>query len=191
MKNIDFINFAHNAFNKAFSLNRYNTIVERFKQTDVSKDKEFQKNFIYFYRVRRSKEWCDEFFKVMQELRHSQSLSITDVLKHVCSIEDSGIELSFSSKLLHTINPDTPIWDSVVCTCLELPKVPLRGSFESRLAGALECYRQLESIFQRLKSDKNVMKQLSLFDKTLPMYSHFSTTKKIDFFLWQLKSDIS
>lgn len=187
MKNIDFINFTRNAFDKAFSLNRYNTIMERFCTTDITTDEEFHKNFIYFYRVRRSKEWCDEFFKIMQELRHSNDLSISDVLKRVCCIEGGGIELSFSSKLLHTINPDMPIWDSVVCTRLNLPKVPLRGSCESRISAAVECYQELLQTFEKLKAEKNTKQQIALFDKALPMYSQFSTTKKIDFFLWQSK----
>ena len=92
---------------------QYLEIMELFPNTDVSFDKEFQRRFNGFYRIRqRPPEWYEQYYAYMQSQK-GQSPSFSCVLRHLYSVL-GRYEPSFSSKLVATIDVNSPVWDSVV-----------------------------------------------------------------------------
>jgi hypothetical protein len=105
-------------------LKKYRFIMSLFndESTDASVNMDFQKTFKGFYKVRRSSEFCKHYFLFMKNNNGNKGLSFEDTLEHIYD-KVKRIEPSFSSKLIATINPDNPIWDSIVLENLGLKKL--------------------------------------------------------------------
>ena len=88
------------------------------------------------------------------------------------------IEMSFASKLLHTIKCDSPIWDSQVCK-----KLGINGSIKTFDDGD-KAYDELCKNYDKLKKDPQFKTFVSNFDSLFPGFSGITETKKIDFYLW-------
>ena len=90
----------------------YRQLQSELRDRDVSRDHDYQRRFVGFYRVRRDARWRDAFFQMLQSCK-SQPLTIEAVL-HRLHEATGQVEASFASKLVATINPNLPVIDSVV-----------------------------------------------------------------------------
>ena len=78
---------------------------------DVSADRDFQHAYNGFYRVRRNEEWRKAFYALFEEVKGREP-SYEYILRAL--YEATGnVVVSFSSKMLATINADIPRWSSV------------------------------------------------------------------------------
>ena len=90
-------------------LQKYEKIMELFHSVDVSVNEEFQRTFNGFYQRRRK----PDFYKVSTFFSNHTKYKITfaEVLQYffMSDLVACGF---FSSKVVATINPNMPIWDS-------------------------------------------------------------------------------
>ena len=93
-------------------IDKYNYIMQNIQKTDVYANQEFRKKYCAYYGLNRntSKDFQDEYFKYMQENKSCKTLDYGRVLRDLYE-KTNRVDYSFSSKLLHTINPDMPILD--------------------------------------------------------------------------------
>ena len=93
----------------------------------------------------------------------------------------NSLEPSFASKMLATINPDMPIWDSRVLTALKLDK-----EWEGKRSPehAIEIYESICEQYREFETTEKCDECVREFDSWVPKYEWISTTKKIDFLLW-------
>ena len=100
-----------------------------------------------------------------------------------------ALQCSFTSKMVHMLNPDCPIWDSKVMGKLSsfCGKYSTSWDDETKLKQAPLVYKGLIDWYRVYLSTTNAEDVIEEFDK------HFSTydakiirTKKIDFMLWKL-----
>jgi len=171
---------------------QYKEIMSLFRNTNVSKDISFQRKFKYFYKVnRRNDKFYKAYFSFL-ELNKSSNPIFSDTLKHFYKIGKSGkngelvysLEFSFVSKLLATLNPDLPVWDSNVFICLGLRNPGNWLPKEKRIEKAKEIYNKLIEWYKCfLKSEKGC-NWIKLFNEKYPD-SDITPVKKIDFILWQ------
>lgn len=167
-------------------LNKYLLIMKDFHNIDVSKDLDFQKKYNGFYRMRQRKvDFYEDYFAYMQENKRNVSLTYQDVLTHFYE-KFNRIEASFSSKLLATINPNMPIWDSVVMCNLGLKKPSY--SCKDKLAETINIYTQIKSWYEDFLASDEAREWIRLFDEK---YNGIEITdiKKIDVILWQIRED--
>ena len=138
-----------------FGCNYYKTIMEGLRTVDISIDKTFQNAFTYFYKVRRPQAWLDRFYQYFESVKNEDALTIREALIAIagCSAEKPQVELSFASKMLHTINPNSPIFDKYVAKTLGLPKITPSRNFGNRLGCAVEIYGML------VERTANILKQ--------------------------------
>lgn len=154
---------------------------------------EYQKNFTFYYKVRRDKSWLKKFYNYMNEIKDNENISFSDILKKLSSWEHKvkiskknprglgrSIEVSFASKLLATINTNSPIWDSQVVSALEIKAE--NNSIESYI----KAYQNLTDKITEIINSDDGQKAIELFDKQFPNYTWVSTYKKIDFYLWNV-----
>ena len=162
---------------------KYADILEAFPLVNAATDTAFQKKFNGFYRVRRNTDWQKVYYEIMERGK-TTPLSFESV---VCEIYQKlgRVEASFTSKLLHTLNNDMPIWDRFVLQNLGL-KMPVCES-EKKLKLASEIYNEIVKWYKSALSDEKINQKLLEFDEFFPEYKHFSKTKKLDFFLWQIR----
>ena len=96
-------------------------------------------------------------------------------------------EMSFTSKLLHTVDPSLPIWDSEVATNhfkFRLPSKKQKDKAEDVLSLYYEKYCAYRTEFEKYMNGEGQI-LIKLFNKKYGEYKDISNAKKIDFILWQ------
>ena len=164
---------------------------------NVASDSDYQKNFTAYYRVRRDKEWLKEYYNYMEAHKNDAALSFEHILRAISSIPHkvrktssnqglaTSVEPSFASKMLATIHPDHPVWDSRVVKALNIYIDPsLNG--EEKIMAYVNAYDQLTREIASFIRTEEGNACIAQFDATFPDLKHVSSFKKIDYYLWNL-----
>lgn len=156
------------------------------KKSDLTKNEEFKKSFNGFYRIRqRKREFYDALYWFLENHKNGNP-SFKDALTYFYQ-KFERIEPSFSSKIVATINPNLPIWDSEVLKRLNIQKPNAYLNKERRIEETLKIYQKIVdwySIFLNTKEGKNMIK---LFDDKIGP-TNITPLKKIDLILWQTRT---
>ncbi len=167
---------------KSSELAQYASIMEKVNTVDVSADADFQREFNYFYKVRRNEPWRTVFYGLFERCKTVKPLTFSYILRALCA-ETGNVEASFSSKLLSALNPDMPIWDSIVLCKLGMkPSQSLNK--EERLTATEKMYQDMVSWYQEFCQSEKAQEMLGAFDCAFPQFVSMSLVKKIDFLLW-------
>ncbi len=155
---------------------------------------DYQKNFTNYYRVRRDASWLEKFYKFLESNKDNTSITFREILielsswKHNIKKSKSNpngvgttVEASFASKLLATINPNYPIWDSQVVRALN---ITLEGN--DKIESYVNAYNDLTKTIKEYIESEDGKIAIELFDKQFPNYTWVSNYKKIDFYLWNI-----
>ena len=161
-------------------IEKYNWIMKRVHETDVSSDADFQKAFNGFYRMRqRPASFYTSYYTYLEKNKNNQDLSFEDIVTYLYQ-ETGSIHASFSSKLLATVNPDMPIWDKFVLQNLGL-RTPY--SYEKdRLQKTIQMYQKICDWYKTGEA----IKKLAVFNQQFPG-TNITDVKKIDFILWSTR----
>ena len=151
--------------------------------TNVESDTEFQRLYNHFYRLRRNQKFRSAYYQFMQENKGNSNLTFADVL-HYFYQKFKRLESSFSSKLLHTIKPDKPVWDTWIGKNTGI-KIPVFYE-KNKLDKAIERYERLTNWFDRYKTSEEGKNLLQKFEDYFP-HSDVADIKKIDLVLWQIR----
>lgn len=170
-------------------LRKYQDIMAMLNIVNVSLDKDFQKMYNGFYRVRQRKpEFYEVYYSYMEKLK-GNSVSFEEVIKHLYN-ELGRIEPSFSSKLVATIDDSKPVWDIHVLNNLALKQPPyFSGSDEEKLMRIdklIDLYNKITDWYTVALNENSVIEAIKLFDEYYP-HADISKIKKIDLILWQLR----
>ena len=168
---------------KKRGIEKYADIMKAFHTVNAATDKAFQKKYNGFYRVRRNGEWQAHYYAIMEQGKSSE-LSFEQVLRELY-IKTGKVEASFVSKLLHTLNNELPIWDKFVLQNLGLKMPTCQG--EKKIEYTIRVYQEIISWYKNALSIPEINQKLLEFDELFPEYKWFSTTKKLDFLLWQMR----
>ncbi len=163
-------------------LKKYEHIMNRLHETDVSKDIEFQRMFNGFYKIRRNQEFRNEYYQFL-ERNKTNVLSFDTVIKHLYN-KLQRIEPSFSSKMVATINPSFPVWDEYVLKNLGLKKT-YSGS-KNRIDKTIDLYNIIVKWYVDFLPTDDAKKMIILFNERYKC-ANITDTKKIDLILWQMR----
>lgn len=168
------------------------------RETDVSCDLAYQKNFTSYYRVRRDAAWLNAYYTYMEEHKNTEALTFEDILRFLSEVPhkvrvskncpngtDKTVEASFSSKMLATINPEYPIWDSQVIRALNV-QIPYDLHGEDKIQAYVKAYGQLTQEIGDFLLTAEGRVCVELFDALFPNYRYVSAFKKMDFYLWNI-----
>ena len=166
-------------------------------------DSGFQKACNDFFQIRRMpEEWRTEFYGLFydywsqgQGKRPDFKTVLTDLHKWTCDLatrrtsKKYALQCSFTSKMVHMLNSDLPIWDSKVIGKLSsfCGKYRTEWDDKKKLAEAPFVYKRLTDWYGAYLSTTNAKDVIAEFDSHFPAYaSSITQTKKIDFMLWKL-----
>lgn len=173
---------------------QYTYIQRNFKKDD----EDFRDVFTDFYLTSQARMRNVEnrvpFFELMKKTKPNDSL-ITIVEKLYKSLPIGMYEFSFATKLLHTINTNSPIYDSKVYKYLRNDeKVDLWDIHQKKFDSAGKEMTKLEKIdhnwielnnwyssFLKTVTFKN---WIAWFDKSFPKFASISNIKKVDFIIF-------
>ena len=164
----------------SLGLDRYSYIMRMFREVNVSLDEDFQRTFNAFYRVRKNSAWRAQYYALFERAKH-EDLDYEYILRALYK-SSGNIETSFTSKLVATIDPDSPIIDQYV---LQNLGIAISGpGKDTRLRTAISAYHSLRAWYESYIHTDEARKNIAVFDKMLPSYTWISDTKKIDYLLW-------
>ena len=173
----------------------YNYIMNNWKKNDA----DFQDVYYSFYLKAR---WAvmnlpgnkNPYFDKLQSIASTDEfMSILDDLKS--KMAASSYEFSLCSKLLHTRNPQSPIYDSKVCDYLtneenidfwwhHSPKVRGASRKLSEREKIEHDWIELNTWYNTFLSSPKGNQWIRWFDYNFPSYSSISNVKKIDFIIF-------
>lgn len=163
---------------------KYLRIMDTLNNVDVSTNEDFQKAYNGFYRMRQRKsEFYEKYYSFMESNKNNKEISFEKTLLYFHN-ELGRVEASFSSKLIATINPSLPIWDSVVLKNLNL-KQPYTYS-KDRVEKTILLYNKINLWYQDIIESEQGKRIISIFDSNYPN-TPITNVKKIDFVLWQMR----
>lgn len=166
----------------SIGLAKYEWLMEEFSDRNVSRDREYQKRFGGFYRVRRSSDWRSAFFQILEGAK-SSPISFGEALRAL-QTATGRVEASFASKLVATLDPAQPVIDSVVFKNLGLRLPPVAAS--ERLAEIEALHRQLRAIYSEYLASESGRNLVSRFQQAYPR-ARVTEIKMLDLVLWQIR----
>ena len=169
-------------------INDYCYLLNNLYSTNVAEDAHYQDVFRKFYQMRKfySDEFASGYFQLLEELKADQNnVTFQEIFDRILGIQNT-FEMSFSSKMLHMLQPENPIWDSVVTKEHFGLCIPASGhkNRESACVQRYDLYKK--RFYEYLHSDEGQM-ILTLFNQKF-LDLEISDAKKIDFVLWQDRS---
>ena len=161
---------------RAQDIQHYMNIMSKVKTVNVADDQDFQREFDFFYKVRRNAEWRKVFFEIF-ERKKKKNCSYKEIITEL--YEGTGqVEASFASKMLASIDENMPIWDSKVLDRIRIKSSNKRG--QQKLEETIELYDVIVQWYSDLKANKaSYNEYITSFDSRFPDYSSISDTKKI------------
>ncbi len=152
----------------------------------------FQKTFNSFYKlIRHNATWYNSFYDTFDKVRAMKNIDFCDVYK-ILSKQTGRDEKSFSSKMYHTINNNSPIIDQNV-----LKGLKIKG--RSKKGNGIAIYKELWNEYYKNNGLIDCAKRDNLSDQfdslcrrggiKVSDLSKISLVKKIDFYLWANFSD--
>ena len=163
-------------------IQKYQYLRNALQATDVSTDEDFQRAFNGFFRMRqRSQSYYDDFYCYLE--RHKAiGVVFEDVLAYLYE-KHGKIEMSFSSKMVALVNPNLPIWDSIVAEKhfgLKKPSTYCKNRFEK----CVEKYAAYCDQYAVYMQSEDAQQKIAKFNRLFPG-TDISDVKKVDFILWQ------
>ena len=167
----------------SLGLDKYEIIVKELKNTDISKDADYQRNFNGFYIVRRNEAWRNVYYTYFEKVKN-ETPTFKEIITYLYD-STGNIEPSFSSKMLSSIFPEMPIWDRYVVQNLNMQ---LLGTTKTeRLENAISLYNDIVNWYKDFLQTDKARECIQVFDQTLPDYQWLSDIKKIDCILWSIR----
>lgn len=161
-------------------IERYQFIMEKVQRVDVSSDESFQKTYENFYTLGRyPKEFRREYFAYMERGKGAKP-SFEETLSYF--LKYGALEVSFSSKLVHTLDPEQPIWDGNVTGGHFGYRIPACNT-KDREKKILERYGRYKRDFFKYMASDDGKAVIRAFDEAFPK-TGFTDLKKVDFVLW-------
>ncbi len=162
-------------------LKDYLKIMDLFNKLDEPTE-EFKKVFNKFYTLKRKPVYFrNEYYSCLFSNKNNKDLKYEDVIKKLSKITNKE-EKSFSSKLLHTINPTKyPIIDRIVSNFIGLKATPYS---RDKIEDALIRYEKVTSFYKSFIETNNYKECISYFDNNFAYAKDISNLKKIDFLIW-------
>lgn len=162
---------------------KYALTIEGIKKGDITKDRAYQHNYNGFYRVRRGADWQKVYYEIFEREKNNEP-HFDKILTEIYD-RTGNTEMSFTSKMVHSIDPNKPIRDQYVLANLGLElKVynPIK-----RITKAIELYSKIDEWYRDFIDTDEARQWIQEFDKTFSEYAWMSPTKKIDFVLWAMR----
>ncbi len=121
------------------NLGVYNELVRELKNAHNVQG--YERNFNYFYQVRRNAEWRGKFYALFYSSRDKE-VDFAYILNELFN-RTGRVEASFASKLIATLNPSLPIIDRHVLSYIgrKLPSLSKNKDNKERIVIIIALYK--------------------------------------------------
>jgi hypothetical protein len=171
----------------------YLSLMSRFRNVNVVQDTEFQAKYCKYWRLYGaglSQDFRASYFELMEVLRGRPTPTIVEVIRPLYEVptDNSGrktLQFSFASKLLHTLDPHKPIYDSMVANFFFLPTPVPNENLEVRLQSLLTSYSFLCTEYERILHLGLLQPSITRFRQEFQVPAAYTDEKVIDTLIWR------
>ena len=148
----------------------------------------FQYVFKSYWRIDNA-GWSDkmkkQFFILLSEKQADLKIILSELYKIPTLRGKNSIQFSFATKLLHTINNDSPIFDSMVGKII---KMDVKGNNkDEKINSCIEIQNYLKESYKKLITDAKIQQAISDFRTKFGVeIKEMSDTKILDSIIWSL-----
>jgi hypothetical protein len=175
-----------------FDIRTYLTLLNRFRNVNVARDTAFQSKYCRYWRLfgaGLSQNFRSAYFELMEGLRGRPIPSIGEVTRILYDVPSNKngrktLQFSFASKLLHTLYPHRPIYDSMVATFYRFSVPVPNKSFEVRLQSFLSFYGFLVIEYKKVLSNGSIQQPIAHFRHQFSVPDEYTDEKIIDTLVW-------
>ena len=152
----------------------YMSIMKLASESNINNEfKKKYKSFYVMHVARFSDHFYEQYFDYLKTHINEDNITFDMVYEYIKNIHLKR-QPSFSSKLLHTINPNNPIYDSKVLRSLNITgKDPYYK------------YAIICEWYQKFNDTEEEHIWTNEFDNAYPEAKNITKVKKIDFILWR------
>ena len=162
-------------------VSEYDWLQKRLPTHNVAEDHLYRLRFrgFYFRGAGVNDRYQDSYFKILEREKGNPSVSFKATLNELPELPIGKPSPSYTSKLVATVNPNRPVWDSNVWECLRNHGLGMRA------VSHVEDYRRLVETTGSLVENPDFATLRASFDDTFSRFADFKDMKKLDFYLWQ------
>jgi len=169
----------------------YQWLADTLRNTDVSSNIEFQKKYRSYWVMRYiapDSQFNQKYFIILEELKNRKDLYFRAVAEQLSSLpHDSegkrlSFQFSFISKLLHSIDNTSPIYDSMIKDFFYLPDID-GNDVREKIEQSEVVLEFLKNEMARIKSEGLLKEAIDQFKKRFQLVT-FSDNKIIDSLIW-------
>lgn len=171
----------------------YYYLLYNLQKLNVSAEPDYQRRYKKFWRMgRKSENYYKCYFDMLEDNKNNKDITLEFVIKNLYKKElykneRVNLEFSFSTKLIHMINNEKPIYDSKISKFYHLPKWTGQ-SLEERLYKINKIYYFLVNEFKRVKYEGLLNKSINKIRKHYKLDNKISDEKIMDSIIWMFIS---
>jgi hypothetical protein len=179
---------------EGLDIRTYLTLMSGFRNVNVVQDIEFQGKYCKYWRLYGaglSQSFRASYFELMEGLRGRPIPTIGEVTRILYEVPSnkSGrktVQFSFASKLLHTLDPHQPIYDSMVATFYRFSAPGPTKNFEDRLRSFLSFHDFLCTEYKNVLSNGLLQQSITRFRHQFSVPNEYTDEKIIDTLIWRV-----
>jgi len=180
--------------NPQADINPYVWLLGELPNRNVAQDQEFQRIYRLYWQLnpaRLSKEYLAAYFGHLEQLKgHPEHITVEAVARHLLPIPTHGngrqsLQFSFASKLVHMLNPEQPVYDSMVESFFFLPSGGANETTEQKIARLLASYEFLHTEYGRVLEQGLLAQANTQFRARFSVNAAYTDRKIIDTLIWK------
>ena len=172
-------------------LPRYLDLRKRLGEVDVSADPEFQLQYRAYWRMnvaRLGDPFYSQYFGILETLKEEGIDNPDEALREIALIhhtaERPSLQFSFATKLLNTLDPKAPVYDSYVSAFYFFTPRPSDQPVQLRLEELLEFYSFLRREYARVLDAGLLSPAVAKFREHFQIDHTLCDERVIDLLIW-------
>jgi len=169
---------------KKGSIMDYVSLRTRLHKGNITNDQKFIKDYKDFWTMNRAMLGQDFFYKYFDYLeknKKNQQINLSDVIAYLYgNTTNQKVQFSFSSKLVHMINPNKPIYDAKIQEFYFLPDFSSKKSYKDKINVVDKNYKFLENEYNRVIKENTLDPAINSFYEKFGHRNEITQVKVID-----------
>ncbi|SEJ24764.1 hypothetical protein [Sharpea azabuensis] len=168
-------------------IQKYVNIMNKIATVNFAKDLDFQKEFNSYYKINRNAEWRKYYYQIFEDNKSNGQVSFDNIIGELYK-KTGRIEPSLVSKMLASINPHMPIWDSKFFHQIGI--TPPRNKGDEKLKETINLYKKIAIWYDdTISKNEEIIEYIKIFNDIYPQFSFISEVKKIDYILRAMEDE--
>lgn len=171
----------------------YLWLLRELQNGDITKNKKFQSTYKHYWKMssaRLSETFLNRYFELLEHSKYEiKKASVKSIALQLYSTPThnnrNSLQFSFSSKLVHMIAPQNPIYDSMIESFYFLPPPKNKETEERKIERLVSSYNFLRMEYKRISEQNLLGEAITHFQQHFKIDNSYTESKIIDTLIWK------